>query len=221
MLREATKFSYHPIIIAHGDQASFYPGVANILTTVRNSTVKVETHGEPCDEFGTMAPTGKAVITWLDGTTTDLVWPAWLTQEYLIGCLQEPAQPGPGTPLAPPPPSPMVLGEVVDNDSHNGLEKPEDEQGETDSQDTARVRGKILAKLENSGNEWVSLRDLTATLFNQTSDREIARQVIYAMVNEQVIETDEKINHNRTVSYFFRLKNPALPTNEPPPAGLL
>ena len=217
MLREATKFGYHPILIAHGDQASFYPGVANILTTIKQSTIKVETIGEACDDFGTMAPTGRATITWLDGTTTELVWPAWLTTDYLLSCLQEPPGPPPGAPLAV---APMVAT-MGTPDSHNGQEQPEEEQVKTDSQDTARVREKILARLDGASGEWVSLRDLTALLFNQTSDRETARQVVYALVNEQVIETDERLNHNKTVSYFFRLKNPALPTNEPPPAGLL
>ncbi|MFM7323351.1 MAG: hypothetical protein ACKO4L_00230, partial [Nodosilinea sp.] len=110
MLREATKFSYHPILIAHGDQAAFYPGIPGILTTVKQSTILIETVGEPADEFGTMRPTGKAVITWLDGSTQELTWPDWLTTDYLLSCLQEP----PGAPLA--------VAPMVATDSHNGQE---------------------------------------------------------------------------------------------------
>lgn len=84
MLREATKFGYHPILIAHGDQASFYPGVTGILGTLKASTIKVETIGQPKDAFGTMAPTGRAVVTWLDGTESRVTWPDWLTTDYLL-----------------------------------------------------------------------------------------------------------------------------------------
>lgn len=84
MLREATKFGYHPILIAHGDQASFYPGVSGILGTLKASTIKVETLGQPKDAFGTMAPTGRAVVTWLDGTESRITWPDWLTTDYLL-----------------------------------------------------------------------------------------------------------------------------------------
>jgi len=115
----------------------------------------------------------------------------------------------------------MVLGQGVDMDSQHGQEEPEEEPVKTESQDTARVREKILARLASSGYDWVSLRDLTALLFNQTSDREAARQVVYSLVNEQVIQTDERLNHNKTVSYFFKLKNLALPTNDLPPADEL
>ena len=93
MLREATKFGYHPILIAHGDQASFYPGVTGILGTLKASTIKVETIGQPKDDFGTMAPTGRAVVTWLDGTDSQIAWPDWLTTDYLLSLV---------TPSAPP-----------------------------------------------------------------------------------------------------------------------
>lgn len=100
MLREATKFGYHPILIAHGDQASFYPGVTGILGTLKASTIKVETIGQPKDAFGTMAPTGRAVVTWLEGTDSQITWPDWLTTDYLLGMVTPPSpsatvEPGP------------------------------------------------------------------------------------------------------------------------------
>ena len=217
LLREATKHQYFPILIAHGDQSAFYPGVANILTTVRNSTVKVETIGEAVDVFGTMAPTGKASITWLDGSVAEVTWPAWLTQDYLLNILQ--ASPAP--PAMAPEIAPVVVPIDGENSSHNGQERPQDEPGEMPRHDADKIQQKIMERLSIAGDEWVSLRDLTAMLFNQTTDREAARQVIYALVNTHVIETQERLNPNRTVSYFFRLKKLALTSTNEPPADQL
>jgi hypothetical protein len=87
--------------------------------------------------------------------------------------------------------------------------------------DADKIQQKIMERLSIAGDEWVSLRDLTAMLFNQTTDREAARQVIYALVNTHVIETQERLNPNRTVSYFFRLKKLALTSTNEPPADQL
>ena len=216
LLREASKHQYFPILIAHGDQAAFYPGVANILTTVRNSTVKVETVGAVADDFGTMRPTGKAVITWLDGSTQELTWPAWLTTDFLLGCLQESTQASPETPLAPPPPSPMVLGQVVDIDSHNGLEQPEGEPEEKPDPVAAKVAAKLAAKLETANGEWVSIRDLSVNLVSQPEEREIALDLIRQRINTYQLETMEKENPNKTISYFVRVKqDTSLNSNSP------
>lgn len=94
-LREATKHGYHPILIAHGDQAAFYPGIKGLFLTLRESTIKVETLGREVDDFGTMAPTGQVRITWLDGTTDLVDWPDWLTTELLLSSLPTPC-PAPG-----------------------------------------------------------------------------------------------------------------------------
>lgn len=83
MLREASKHRYFPILIAHGDQASFYPGVTGILGTLKDSTIKVETIGEVANAFGEMKPTGAAVVTDLDGSETRFTIPKWLTEKYL------------------------------------------------------------------------------------------------------------------------------------------
>ena len=83
-LREATKHGYFPILVAHGDQAHFYPGVTGILGTLRDSTIKVETLGQQVDAYGTMAPTGKVMVTWLDGRMTEIQTPSWLTVELLL-----------------------------------------------------------------------------------------------------------------------------------------
>jgi hypothetical protein len=217
LLREATKHSYFPILIAHGDQSAFYPGVANILTTVRNSTVKVETIGEAVDVFGTMAPTGKASITWLDGSISEVVWPNWLTQDYLLGILQAP----PAPPAMAPEIAPVAVPIDGETSSHNGEELPEEAPGEMPRQDADKIEQKIMDRLTLAGGEWVSLRDLTALLFNQTGDRETARQVIYSLVNTHVVETQERLNPNKTVSYFFRLKKLALTSTNEPPADQL
>jgi hypothetical protein len=217
LLREATKHSYHPILIAHGDQASFYPGVTNILSTIKLSTVKVETIGAVADDFGTMAPTGKASITWLDGSVAEVTWPNWLTQDYLLGILQSP----PAPPAMAPEIAPVAVPIDGETSSHNGEELPEEAPGEMPRQDADKIEQKIMDRLTLAGGEWVSLRDLTALLFNQTGDRETARQVIYSLVNTHVVETQERLNPNKTVSYFFRLKKLALTSTNEPPADQL
>ena len=194
LLREATKHSYHPILIAHGDQASFYPGVANIMTTIKQSTIKIETHGEPADDFGTMAPTGRATITWLDGTTTDLVWPLWLSTDYLLSCLQQP--PGP------PPEQALAIAPMVALDSHNGSEQPEEKPDPV----AAKVAAKLAAKLESANGEWVSIRDLSINLVSQPEEREIALNLIRQRINTYQLETMEKENPNKTITYFVRVK---------------
>jgi hypothetical protein len=88
-LREATKHNYYPVLIAHGDQAAFYPGIKGLFLTLRESTVKVETLGREVDDFGTMAPTGRVRITWLDGAVDEVQWPEWLTTETLLAALPE------------------------------------------------------------------------------------------------------------------------------------
>jgi len=88
LLRESSKKEYYPILIAHGDQATFYPGVKNILTTLKQGTVKVETVGEAADDFGTMRPTGKFRIYDYGGENfKELQVPPWLTEDYLLGLL--------------------------------------------------------------------------------------------------------------------------------------
>jgi len=85
ILRESSKHGYYPILIAHGDQAAFYPGVKNILSTLKQGTVKVETVGEAADDFGTMRPTGKFRVYERDSENfKELQLPAWLTEEYLL-----------------------------------------------------------------------------------------------------------------------------------------
>lgn len=93
LLRESTKHGYFPILIAHGDQASFYPGVKNILGTLQQSTVKVETIGEQADDFGTMQPTGEVEITRLDGSVSRFKTPEWLTIDYLISMVRTNTKP--------------------------------------------------------------------------------------------------------------------------------
>jgi len=214
MLREATKHQYYPILIAHGDQAAFYPGVANILTTVRNSTVKVETVGEVADDFGTMRPTGKAVITWLDGSTSELTLPAWLTTDYLQSCLQSFAQTAPAAPPAAPLLAVTRATSTEEITPHQGQESAT--QGPIHSDDaTRRVAEKLAVKLAEADGEWISIRDLTANVFRQPQDREIALTLIRQMINEYKLESMEKENPNHTISYFVRVNTSGSPLNNP------
>ncbi|HIK14601.1 MAG TPA: hypothetical protein IGS53_04820 [Leptolyngbyaceae cyanobacterium M33_DOE_097] len=93
LLRESTKHGYFPVLVVHGDQASFLPGVKNILTTLQQSTIKVETIGEQANEFGEMKPTGWVQITWLDGTQSAFKTPEWLTVEYLLTLVRSNTKP--------------------------------------------------------------------------------------------------------------------------------
>jgi hypothetical protein len=203
LLREATKHQYYPILIAHGDQSAFYPGVANILTTVRNSTVKVETIGEAVDVFGTMAPTGKAVITWLDGSTSEVTWPAWLTADYLLAILQAPPPP----PAMAPEIAPVAVPIDGENASHNGEELPEEAPGEMPDPIAAKVAEKLTARMDAAGGDWVNIRDLSTNLVSQPEERDIALNLIRQMINEYRLETMDKENPNKTISYFVRVKN--------------
>jgi len=85
LLRESKKKEYYPILITHGDQAAFYPGVKNILTTLKQGTVRVETIGEVVDVFGNIRPTGKFRVYEQDSENfKESQLPEWLTEEYLL-----------------------------------------------------------------------------------------------------------------------------------------
>ncbi len=213
LLREATKHAYFPILIAHGDQSAFYPGVANILTTVRNSTVKVETIGEAVDVFGTMAPTGKATITWLDGSISEVVWPNWLTADYLLAILQAPPAPS-AMPAMPPEIAPVAVPIDGENSSHNGRELPQDEPGEMPDPIAAKVAEKLAARLEAADGDWVNIRDLSTNLVSQPDERDIALNLIRQMINAYQLETTEKENPNKTISYFVRVKDSGSTVNK-------
>lgn len=108
LLRESTKHGYFPVLVVHGDQARFYPGVKNILSTLKESTIKVETVGEQANDFGEMRPTGEVEVTWLDGSQVRFKVPEWLSIDYLLSLvstdtkpafLQRPGQPQQESPL--------------------------------------------------------------------------------------------------------------------------
>jgi hypothetical protein len=89
-LRETLKYEIYPVIILHGETAAFMPGSKGLVTVILNSTVRVETIGEPVpDEIGleSIRPTGKFNVTWLDGTRDEGAIPSWLTEEYLLGLI--------------------------------------------------------------------------------------------------------------------------------------
>jgi hypothetical protein len=107
-LRETMKFGIYPVFILHGETAAFMPGSKGLVTVILNSTVRVETIGEPiADEIGLEAikPTGRFTVTWLDGSRDDGAIPAWLTEEYLLGLIGTSAPiPAPSSAIAYPPP---------------------------------------------------------------------------------------------------------------------
>ena len=86
-LRESIKHGIHPIYVLHGESAQFISGGKGLIRALLQGTVRVETIGEEIDDFGTMAPTGKAIIRWLNGAKEDLVLPLWLTEELLLNFL--------------------------------------------------------------------------------------------------------------------------------------
>jgi hypothetical protein len=146
-----------------------------------------------------MAPTGKASITWLDGSISEVVWPAWLTQDYLLGILQ--------TPPAPPAIAPVGIATDGENSSHNGQELPQVEPGEMPDPIAAKVATKLATRIEAAGGDWVSIRDLSTNLVSQPEERDIALNLIRQMINAYQLETMEKENPNKTISYFVRVKN--------------
>ncbi|MFM7637178.1 MAG: hypothetical protein ACKO5W_04855, partial [Crocinitomicaceae bacterium] len=77
-----------------------------------------------------------------------------------------------------------------------------------------RVRQKLLVKLEETRGEWLNIRELTSNLFRQPQDREIFLEVVREMINSYAVETTEKENSNRTISYFIRLPESSSPTNK-------
>lgn len=93
LLRESTKHGYFPILVIHGDQSLFLPGVKNILSTMQQSTIKVEAIGEQANEFGEMKPTGEVEVTWLDGAKTRFKVPEWLSVDYLLSLVKTDTKP--------------------------------------------------------------------------------------------------------------------------------
>ncbi len=88
VLQEATKYGYFPILIAHGDQAKWFPGITGLFSTLKEGTVKVESIGEAANDFGEMKPTGRYRVTELEGKTTEFQVPGWLTEDYLLGIVR-------------------------------------------------------------------------------------------------------------------------------------
>jgi len=91
-------------------------------------------------------------------------------------------------------------------DSHNGQEAQSEGSPETIDQVTAKVAAKLAAKLETANGEWVSIRDLSVNLVSQPEEREIALNLIRQRINAYQLETMEKENPNKTISYFVRVK---------------
>jgi hypothetical protein len=107
-LRETMKFGIYPVFILHGETAAFMPGSKGLVTVILNSTVRVETIGEPVpDEIGleSIKPTGRFTVTWLDGSRDEGTIPTWLTEDYLLGLIGTSAPiPAPASAIAYPPP---------------------------------------------------------------------------------------------------------------------
>lgn len=159
-LRETMKFGIYPVFILHGETAAFMPGSKGLVTVVINSTVRVETIGEPVpDEIGleTIRPTGKFTVTWLDGTTDEGRIPEWLTEKHLLGLLRKTAR-------EPATPSP----EPVEPDHRNRTQKPKLEpspampQAKTGEDAPVSTAKQIIAYIQSypPGNNGVKMREL-------------------------------------------------------------
>ena len=90
MLREATKHQLFPIIVIHGESKAFVSGSAGLFQVLMSSTVRLETIGEAIGDLGQVRPTGKIRIKWLDGSSEELKFPDWLTEDLLISLLPHP-----------------------------------------------------------------------------------------------------------------------------------
>ncbi|MEP1079337.1 hypothetical protein NDI52_28420, partial [Leptolyngbya sp. PL-A3] len=204
LLRESSKHEYYPILIAHGDQASFYPGVANILTTLKSSTVKVETIGEPVDDFGTMAPTGRAVVTWLDGTTEDLVLPPWLTVSFLLNLLPPVASTASVSSIANPEESknqPMATTKTTQEPEEAYPTKEAESLKDEDA--IARVRNRLIEKILELNGEWASVSKLMQDF--RADDRQVVKQLIQSAVMSGVLQSEKRDNPNGTKSQFVKV----------------
>jgi hypothetical protein len=127
-LRETMKFGIYPVLILHGETAAFMPGSKGLVTVILNSTVRVETIGEPVpDEIGleSIKPTGKFNVTWLDGTRDEGTIPAWLTEDYLLGLIGNSAPiPTPASAIAYPPPDYQNTQEQPKKSATPGIPEP-------------------------------------------------------------------------------------------------
>jgi hypothetical protein len=202
LLQEASKHQYYPVLIAHGDQASFYPGVTGILTTLQQSTVKVETIGEAADDFGEMKPTGKIEITWLNGQVDRLQIPDWLTIPYLLSLLPEPKvisdTPVSAQPIAQEDP-------VAVADEHEATEK----LGSPSKDAIAKVKVKLENLLREARGEWMSVNDIIRNSFRTKEDRAIAKAFLERAIALGRLEKQDRTNSNATVSVFVRFSHPS------------
>jgi hypothetical protein len=108
--------------------------------------------------------------------------------------------------------APVADNSAVDTDAYGAAEGPAGEPT-TEDDNARRVAAKLAAKLEDAKGEWVTIRDLTINLFRQPQDRELATQMIRDLINEYRLESIDKMNPNKTVSVFVRLKPADPPAN--------
>jgi hypothetical protein len=111
--------------------------------------------------------------------------------------------------------APVADNSAVDTDAYGAAESPAGEPT-TEDENARRVAAKLAAKLEDAKGEWVTIRDLTINLFRQPQDRELATQMIRDLINEYRLESIDKMNPNKTVSVFVRLKPADPPANNSP-----
>lgn len=200
LLREATKHGYFPVLVAHGDQASFYPGVKNILSTLHTGTVKVETIGRVSNAFGEMAPTGAVQVTWLDGSQVSIALPAWLTLDLLLSLqpvVDRPAVLQALVSLPKQPPQSMSPA------PHIGVEDAPKQTEETIQQ---RVSKKLREKLQAASPDWTKERELVTRAFTQDEERFLAKKILAAAIAKGLIEREAVAHPNGTETIQYRLK---------------
>lgn len=208
LLREATKHGYHPILVAHGDQSSFYPGVSGILTTLKDSTVKVETVGEIADSFGTMRPSGAVEVTQLDGSMSNFKVPEWLSVDLLISMLPGDTKPAfltSNDQSTQETPSPVVEDSSPQSEDDFEVEEVK-EVAQNEETPERRISKKLAEKILAAKGEWVNVRDLVKNNFKGNDDRLLAKQLIERAVELGKVDHEMRENANKTQSVFIRVK---------------
>ncbi|MBW4522648.1 MAG: hypothetical protein KME16_23630 [Scytolyngbya sp. HA4215-MV1] len=203
-LRESSKHNYYPILVVHGDQSAFYPGVTGILGTLQQSTIKVETVGEIANAFGEMKPTGWVEVTQLDGSKSRFKVPDWLTVDLLLSLQSKDTRPAllDAIVTSPVEPAQKVDQSPVSNSVYKVVENVSPSSEESIHQ---RVSKKMATKLLAANGEWVKSKDLVNNTFSQPKDREVAKELLDIAVSKGKLDCDKITNPNNTETILYRV----------------
>ncbi|UBF26413.1 hypothetical protein K9N68_33775 [Kovacikia minuta CCNUW1] len=210
LLRESSKHAYFPILIAHGDQASFYPGVKGILGTLQESTVKVETIGKVKNVFGEMAPTGVVEVTKLDGSVSKFKVPDWLTVDLLLSLQPTCSKPAVLDAIALVKSRPQQTKPVGNSNEFEVADKPIVVSQSDEETPTQKIGRKLAEKLKAANGEWVSYRELVSRTFRTIEDKDLAHKILDYHAQKGTLEKHKTENQNGTATELYRLK-PTVP----------